>query len=126
MLKPVEHTKFKRGKLYNIEWSGGGSNDVRIDLYSDNQRLQSITTAQNTGVYRWNVPSSLKPGKNYQLLLSDSRNSEDQVYSEAFSITHKIPNLVKGAAVIALGAAAYFLIPTKEESIPDPPGVPDN
>jgi len=126
LLKPVQHAKWKRSKIYNIEWSGGASSDIRIDLYENSQRMQTITTAQNTGVFRWNVPSALKPGKNYQLLLSDSRNEEDQVYSEAFSVTHKIPTLVKGAAVVALGAIIYFLIPTSEESIPDPPAVPDN
>ena len=126
LLKPVEHAKWKRGKLYNIEWSGGGSSDIRIDLYKDSQRMQTVTTAQNTGVFRWNVPSAMKPGKNYQLLLSDSRNNEDQVYSGSFTVTHKVPTLLKGAAVIALGAAIYFLLPKTEEPIPDPPAVPDN
>lgn len=129
LLNPVVNDKWKRGKIHNIEWSGGGSSDIRIDLYRDNQREQTIITAQNTGVFRWNIPIGIKPGKNYQLLLSDSRNTEDQVYSEGFSVTHKIPSLLKGAVVLAAGIVIYLIIPDKtkpEESIPNPPPVPGN
>ena len=86
-----------------------------------------MATTPNSGFFEWNVPPNLKPGKDYQLRLSDSRNPEDAVQTSEFSIGNKFPTGIKAAGLVLLGAVIYFLIPDAEEpDIPDPVGLPDN
>jgi len=131
---PGNNQMLRRGKITNVEWTEGSATDeLRVELYKDRQRLQTISTTPNSGLFKWNIPGNLKTGKNYQIRLSDSRNQEEAVFTGEFRIGQKFPIGLKIGIGIAVGAAVYFLIPkdTTEppvvlETIPDPPPVPGN
>lgn len=124
--------KLHRGKISNIEWSGGSSSTaIRIDLLKGGVRLQTLGTTANTGLYSWHIPSNTKIGNDYSLMLTDSRNAEDAVKTEVFSIRPKIATGIKIGAFLALsaiGATTYLLAPEKTtiSEIPDPPLPRDN
>lgn len=125
IIKPADtKAKLHRGKISNIEWSGGtSSTSIRIDLLKGGQRLQTLGTVSNTGLYSWHIPVKTKTGKDYSLLLTDSRNAQDVVKTGTFSIKPKISNGLKIGVFLAIGVATYFLIPEniKINEILDPP-----
>ncbi len=130
---PVTNQMLRRGKVSSLEWTEGTATDeLRLELYKDNQRLQTISTTPNTGLYRWSVPGNIKAGKNYQIRLSDLKNQEDAVFTGEFRIGQKIPMGLKIGVGVLVGAAVYFLIPKDTEppvvleTIPNPPPVPGN
>ena len=124
IIKPAANHKAKlhRGKVSNIEWDGGNSSSsIRIDLLKSGQRIQTLTTIPNTGLYSWDIPTKTKTGSDYSLMLTDARNADDVVSTSLFSIKQKYPMALKIGAVLAVGIATYFLIPDKIVEIPDPP-----
>lgn len=127
IIKPVDaKAKLHRGKVSNIEWSGGNSSTtIRIDLLKDGQRLRTLASVPNTGLYSWNISTKTKTGANYSLILTDSRNAQDAVKTGTFSIKPKISTGLKIGAFLAIGVATYFLIPKPESDIPDPPPLPN-
>lgn len=126
---------YKRGKTYNINWRAGGTNPIHLELYKGNLRLDGAMNHPNNGVYTLSLPKDAKPGKDYRLKISDSRNNDEVVYTPYFKVTPKIPMALKvfgGLAVIGGGVAAAGLSGGGEggggESggkIPDPPLPPD-
>lgn len=126
IIKPIgAKTKFHRGKVSNIEWSGGNSsNIIRIDLLKDGQRLRTLASVSNTGLYSWDIPIKTKTSTKYSLMLTDSRNPQDVVKTGAFSIKPKISAGLKIGVFLAIGVTSYFLIPKGNGDIPDPPNLP--
>jgi hypothetical protein len=57
------------------------------------------------------IPSTIKPGKEYRLRFTDSKNGEDFIYSPVFKVVPKIPTVAKilVPALIAGGVAAVVL-----------------
>jgi hypothetical protein len=71
--------------------------------------VHSDRNIPNTGKYEYSIPSSVKPGGEYRLRFTNTRNRDEYIYSPPFRIVPKIPFMVKaGAALVVLGGAAVI------------------
>ena len=124
--KPKEETVYTRRTNNQIEWLGGENNETfKLELYQDGFKLSTIGNISNKGQFNWRIPTSIKPGNNYQVKITSDNNPENSKLSQAFTIKRKIPMVVKvlgGAAVLGLG---YFLISDTGDSEPTLPAPPD-
>ena len=116
---------FKREKPYELAWSGGrGDNVLSIELYKDNNVVHVFEERPNTGNTTLIIPSDVRPGKNYWLKITDSRNSDEVVYTPAFNIKRKYPlGLKVGLGVLVGGVIGYIIGSSsgEEETIGQPP-----
>jgi hypothetical protein len=102
-------SKFKRGKSHTITWKAGNSNAVHIELLKGGQRVDGALNQPNNGSFSLFVPQHAAVGKDYTLRIVDSRNAESTVTSESFSVTRKVPLLLKVVPVLAVGGVVAFL-----------------
>jgi Ser-Thr-rich glycosyl-phosphatidyl-inositol-anchored membrane family len=100
---------YKRGKSYNLNLKSGSANPIHVELYKGSQRVGGEMNHPNNGAYSLSVPSNAKPGKDYRIKISDSKNSEAVVYSPYFKVKPKLPLLVKVLPVLAIGGAVAAL-----------------
>jgi hypothetical protein len=120
-----DYGTFKRGKPYDLTWSGGrGDNVLNFDLYRGNEKIWTQPNVANSGNLTLVIPTNVKPGKKYLFRISDAHNPDEVVYTIEFSVKRKVPLGVKLGAglVVAAGAAAIYsqLQPKSENEIPDP------
>ena len=105
-----EGAVYKRGRSYPLLWTSGNmGGQVDIELYKDQTRVDGDRNVPNTGKYEYAVPGSAKPGKDYRLKFTNTRNRDEFVYSPQFQIKPRVPFLVKAAGVAAVGGAIIFL-----------------
>ncbi len=95
---------YKRGKTYELGMKAGNSNPIHVELYKGGQRVSGEMNHPNSGLYALSIPSSAKPGKDYRLKITDSKNGDEVIYSPVFSVKPKIPLLFKVVPVLAVGA----------------------
>lgn len=120
---------YKRGKSYPLTWKVGGTNPIHVELFKGSQRVQGDNNHPNNGSYTLTIPSGAKPGDDYRLKFTDSRDSEEVIYTSYFKVTPKIPTLVKiGVPVLIAGVAVAVLAgggggdpEGKSNSLPNPP-----
>ena len=115
--------KFKRGNAYPLVWTSGNmGGQVDIDLFNGKERVKSDRNIPNTGKYEWYIDGSLKPGSDYHLRFTNTRNRDEFIDSNVFSIIPKIPMLAKIGAVVAVGGgvAAVILLLDDEPTGSDP------
>jgi len=118
-----EYKAIKRGKPYNINWTGGTPQNILLfELYRGGKKVSSFTDIANTGKYILTIPKNTKPGKNYKFKISDSKNKDEVVYTDTFAVKPKTPFVVKLIPVLGVGALVYFLTGGTDEPnrIPDP------
>jgi hypothetical protein len=116
--------KYKRGKSYDISWRPGNTNPIHIELYRGSQRVSGELNHPNNGAFALSIGSKVKPGKDYRLKITDSKRTDDIVYSEYFKVSPKIPLGVKLIPVVAVGAGLAFIISSSSSSsdeIKNPP-----
>jgi hypothetical protein len=128
-------SKFKRGKSHNITWKAGNSNAIHIELLKGGQRVAGELNQPNNGSFSLFIPQHASVGKDYSLRITDSRNGEDVVTSQPFSVKRKVPMLLKVVPVLAVGGVIAVLAsggnkPKTDDGdtsgeIPDP-GFPGN
>jgi hypothetical protein len=125
-----DYKKFKRGKAYEIRWSGGRPQNVlNFDLYRGNKRVHTFSNVANRGKYTMIFPPNTKPGNDYRFKISDIKNNDEIVNTKNFAITSKVPLVVKVIPVIAIGSVLYVLLRPKEgcaDCLPDFPSSPEN
>jgi hypothetical protein len=123
----VDKKKIKKGKSYDLIWRPGNNNPVHIELYKGSQRMQGELNLPNNGKYTVNFGKGLKNGAHYRVKITDSKKSEDFVYTNEFRVKPKVPLLLK---VLPVAGVAAFLTTLKlgdtSEEIPGPPGLPTN
>ena len=124
---------YKRGKSYDVTWKPGNTNPVHIELYSEGTRLQGELNHPNNGDYTITFNSKLKPGNDYKLKMTDSRKSDNFVYSTTFKMRRKFPLVLQVApiAILAGGLTAFIVTTTGnsgggKNDLPDFPEVPTN
>lgn len=116
-----DYKNFKRNKIFKITWTGGrGNNVLSFDLYRGNKKITTYPNIANVGEYKMKF-EGVRPGKNYILKISDSKNKDDVVVTDSFRIKRKTPLIVK---LIPLAVGGYFIAklltePSNDE-IPDP------
>ena len=102
--------KYKRGKNYPIVWTSGNLNgQVDLELYSKEDRVLRESNIPNTGKYDWFIPGNVKPGKEYRIKFTNTRNREEVVYSKVFRIVPKIPTALKFGALAVIGGGIAAL-----------------
>ncbi|QLH34271.1 MAG: hypothetical protein HWD62_19380 [Cyclobacteriaceae bacterium] len=115
---------WKRGVLEDITWSGGRANSlINFELYKNGKFVAAPHTsiATSLGKYSILIPKSIKPGGGYTFRIADSKNREEYIFTEEFSIRRKFPLAAKTLAFAGVGAAMYFLIQSDANNdIPDP------
>ena len=81
---------WRQGTGQTISWSrlGTCSTRVYLDLLRDGEQVLSITSsADNSGSYRWTVPSSADPGRDYAIRIRDRDDYDSYDVSNSFTIT---------------------------------------
>lgn len=105
-----QYKVFKRSHAYNLTWSGGSSQNVlNFDLYKGEKKIASFPNIGNAGHHTIELPSYVKPGAGYRFRISDSKNSDEVVYTSEFRVRRKTPLLLKSLAIGAAGAAVMML-----------------
>ena len=117
---------FKRTKPFDLIWSGGrGDNVLNFELYQGDNVIASFEERPNVGNTTMEIPSNIRPGDNYRFRISDSRNKDEIVFSNSFSVRRKIPLGLKIGAAFFVGAVTGYLINelkvTPEPEIQVPP-----
>lgn len=124
---------YKRGSNHNLGWKPGNNNPINIELFKGGQRISGEMNQPNNGSHTLYIPSRSKPGKDYRLKITDSKNSEDVLYTGNFTVKPKLPLLLKVLPVLAIGGIVASMgggggpEPTPgDPEIPAPPGLPNN
>ena len=125
--------KYKRGKTYPLVWTSGNmGGQIDVELYDGQTRVHSERGVPNTGKLEWVIPGNVKPGSDYRLKFTDTRNREDVIFTKPFSIVPKTPTPIKLVAGLAVaGGLAAVLVMTGGEKkgtssdLPGPPPIPD-
>ena len=111
---------YKRGKNYVITWKPGNATPVNIDLLKGGQRIAGEVNHPNNGSYELFIPAHAKPGSDYKIRFTDTRNPDEVIITEPFRVKPKVPLLVKVGVPIAVIAGVIFIIPKKTSEDPDP------
>jgi hypothetical protein len=122
-----QYKVFKRGRNYNLTWSGGSEQNVlNFDLYRGDRKIFSFPNIGNAGHHSFKFPTHVKPGKNYRFRISDSKNKDEVVYTDVFKIKRRVPLAIKAVPILALGSVVYMVLNKKEEDegIPNPSNHP--
>lgn len=110
----------KRGREYNITWTGGGAHNIlNFDLYDEEKKVLTFPNIANAGHYKLILPKWVKPGNNYKFKISDTKNSEEVIYTEVFKVRRKIPLVYTVLAGIGVGGAAAAIIMLQPKTIGD-------
>ncbi len=120
----------RRGKPKTMTWSGGTrQNILNFSIYDKNgEFVDVIPNVANSGSYEMVIPMTVKPGKGYYFLVSDSKNKDQVMKTPPFEVKSKVPLGMKLIPVAIVGAAAVLLLPksTSDKTISGPPDVPAN
>jgi hypothetical protein len=109
--------KYKKGNTYNITWKANASNPVNIELYKGGERVASELNQPNNGSHTLFIPKHAKNGKDYRLKISDTRNTDEVIYTDYFKVVPKVPMIAKiGAGVVVVGALVFVLTQKKSPS----------
>ena len=116
----------RRGKPKTMTWSGGTrQNILNFSIYKGDDYVDVIPNVANSGSFEIVLPTSIKPGKGYYFLVSDSKNKDQVMKTPTFQVKRKIPLALKALPIVAIGAVAYSLSSKKgAENIDGPPEVP--
>lgn len=118
---------FKRGRSYNLTWSGGSAQNIlNFDLMKGDRKITTFPNLANVGHHSFDIPSYVKPGKNYRFRISDSKNKEDMVYTSLFRVKRKTPLLIKTLSVAGLAAGVYVLVSGASSGPQDIPAFPQD
>ncbi len=116
----------KRGTSVPLGWHGGKKDeDVKIELLKAGTSVRTLSSSGNNGKYDWSIPGDQKPGKDYQIRMTNGREIST---SNNFQIKHKIPTLLKVAPVVvvagvlvAISSGSKSSETPKDSSLPAPP-----
>lgn len=105
-----EGDKFKRGKSHVLNWKPGNNNMVNIDLLKDGNLISSQPNQPNNGSYSLYIPPHTAIGKDYALRITDSKDGQNTITSHPFTVTRKVPLLLKVVPVLAVGGLVAVLV----------------
>jgi hypothetical protein len=102
---------YKRGKGYPLLWTSGNmGGQLDLELFNGTERVYGERNVPNTGKYEWFIPGSVKPGKDYHLKFTNTRNRDEFVQSSPFRIVPRIPFMIKaGGALLLIGGGAAII-----------------
>jgi hypothetical protein len=100
---------FKRGTSNDLVWKVGGTSPVHIELFKGSQRVQGDLNQPNNGNFVLSIPSNVKPGKDFRIKFTDSKDGSEIIYSPYFKVKPKIPLWAKLAPVAIVGVVVAVL-----------------
>lgn len=110
-------TAHKRGVPVFVKWSGGTrQNILDFRLYRGEKLVHTFQNAPNNQEYKIAFDKKTRPGKNYYLKISDTKNKDQSIRSAPFAIKRKYPL----AAKVIVGAGLAFLILSLIDNPPPP------
>lgn len=122
-----DHMIRKRGVPFDIVWSGGRANSlINFELLKDD-KLVSVpqnNVAASVGKATIRIPTNVKPGTNYRFRIVDSKNKDDVVYTDAFTVKRKVGLIWKILPVAVIGYGVYAFTSSKEAA-KGPPEIVD-
>jgi len=104
-----EGDKFKRGKNHSVTWKPGNSNPVTIELMKGDQSINTQNSQPNTGTFSLYIPPNTMVGKDYTIRITDTKDTENVARSQPFTVTRKVPLLLKVLPIVAVGGAVAVL-----------------
>lgn len=104
-----EGDKFKRGKNHTLTWKPGNNNPVNIELLKNGQAVSSQLNQPNNGSYSFLIPTHTSVGKDYSIRITDTKDGENVTVSQPFTVTRKVPLLLKVVPIVAVAGAAAVL-----------------
>jgi hypothetical protein len=116
-----DYKTLKRGKAYQLTWSGGTSQNIlNFDLYRKEKKVSTFANIANVGNYKLILPKDTKPGKGYRFRVSDTKNKNEVVYTETFNVKRKTPGFLKVLLIGGVGFGIYTMLDQGDDAIPDP------
>lgn len=112
----------KRGVPFDVVWSGGRATSlINFELLRGDElvAVPHNNVAATVGKVTLRIPTNVKPGDNYRFRIVDSKNKDDVIYTDPFTVKRKIPLLVKALPVAIAGFIAYKVL-TKEDPVTTP------
>lgn len=124
----------KRKTPFIVKWSGGTrQNILNFQLYKKasggDKLVYTFPNAPNENEYKLELPTSVRPGKDYYFRISDSKNKDQVVLTPDFIVKRKVPLLLKVLPIAVVGYAAYFLLSKADDGpkeLEPAPGTPEN
>ena len=104
-----EGDKFKRGKQHTLTWKAGNSNPVTIELMRGDQLISTQNNQPNVGSNSFLIPLHAPVGKDYAIRITDTKDAENTVRSQPFTVTRKVPLLLKVAPVVVVAGVVAVL-----------------
>jgi hypothetical protein len=125
---------YKRGKSFSLGWKAGNTNPINVELFKGGQRIGGDMNQPNNGGHTFYIPAQAKPGSDYRLKFTDTKNPADVLYTENFKVKPKIPLLVKLLPVAIIGGVVAAMSgggnpepgPAAVNELPAAPGTPNN
>lgn len=105
-----EGDKFKRGKSHSLTWKPGNNNPVTIELLKGDQAISSENNQPNNGSYSFFIPPHTVVGKDYSIRITDTKDAENVTNSQPFTVTRKVPLLLKVLPIVAVGGVVAALM----------------
>lgn len=102
---PAAGGSVKKGKQAQVQWEGGSSDNVRIELYKGNERVSTIGETRNSGQYTWSVPKDLEKGS-YTLKVTSGK---ENATSGVFLVKSKPPVLIIAGSALVVGGLIAIL-----------------
>ena len=103
------HKKYKKGSTINLRWKASGSNPINIELFKGGERVGGDMNLPNNGAHALFIPKHAGKGKDYRLKISDTRNTDEIIYTDYFKVAPKVPIVLIGAGVAVEAAAAVLV-----------------
>lgn len=120
----------KRGKARTFAWSGGGrQNILNFNLYKGENLIYVIPNVANSGSYDILLPTSIKPGKEYHFIVSDSKNKDQMMKTPTFTVKRKIPLGLKLFPLVLIGGTYPIWssqLNSTESKVEAPPDIPSS
>jgi hypothetical protein len=84
LLSPETGVKWRIGLEYFITWEDNLSEEVILELFSNDTLIMIIDTTASTGGYKWNIPLHLDIGDSYNILIKSVENTDINDVSAGF------------------------------------------
>lgn len=101
--------KYKKGSTINLSWKPGASNPINIELYKGGQRIQGDMNLPNNGSHAFFIQKQVGAGSDYRIKITDSRNTDEVVYTNYFKVGSKIKVWMIAAPIAVIGGLVAVL-----------------
>ena len=107
--------KYKRGKSHRLTWKPGNNNQVTIEFLKGGQTISTQPNQPNNGSFSLFIPPHTVVGNDYSIRITDTKDTENASTSQPFSVTRKIPLLLKVVPVLGVAGVLTVLAGGKDE-----------